>query len=81
MWGAPDLFDGNDPLAGVFRFKSGFGGQVIRGVGAWDYSSNRLRYWLYHWLLPRLLGLFRLVGRQQTRQLVNDTFQERIGDD
>jgi len=36
MWGAPDEFSKDDPLWGVYRFKDGFGGQIVRTLGAWD---------------------------------------------
>ncbi len=34
-------------LWGVYRFKQGFGGQVVRTIGAWDMPINRLGYGLY----------------------------------
>jgi len=54
MWGAPDVFDDSDRLAGVYRFKSGFGGQVVQGLGAFDYPVNRPMYWGFTTALPRL---------------------------
>lgn len=39
-------------LAGVYRFKSGFGGRVVRTVGAWDHVYAPPLYWLYTRLLP-----------------------------
>ena len=36
-----------DGLWGVYRFKRGFGGQVVRSVGALDYVYNKPLYWLY----------------------------------
>lgn len=39
-------------LAGVYRFKSGFGGQVARTTGAWDYVYSAPLYWLYSTALP-----------------------------
>jgi peptidoglycan pentaglycine glycine transferase (the first glycine) len=56
LWGIPDA----DPavleaefqhrhggLWGVYRFKRGFGGEVVRSVGAYDYVYNPLLYQLY----------------------------------
>ena len=40
-----------DGLWGVYRFKRGFGGQLVRSVGAWDRALAPLRYWVYRWLL------------------------------
>lgn len=34
-------------LWGVYRFKQGFGGHVVRTVGAWDMPINRLGYGVY----------------------------------
>ena len=48
LWGIPDIDEDPDtaPLAGVQRFKEGFGGEVVRYVGAYDC--------VYH---PRLFAL------------------------
>ena len=59
MWGAPNIFDETDSMWGVYRFKQGFGGQVVHGLGAWDYP---VRPWLYRAFtegLPRLRELIR----------------------
>lgn len=66
LWGIPDEvgqaggaepsagpIDGSESeLAGVYRFKAGFGGQVVRMVGAWDYAYSEPMYWLYRTALP-----------------------------
>ncbi|NDJ77627.1 MAG: aminoacyltransferase [Chloroflexi bacterium] len=59
FWGAPDEFTEDDPLWGVYRFKDGFGGTVVRHIGAWDYVPNRALYWTYERLMPAVLGLMR----------------------
>jgi lipid II:glycine glycyltransferase (peptidoglycan interpeptide bridge formation enzyme) len=38
----------HDGLWGVYRFKRGFGGQLMRSIGAFDYVYNKPFYWLYH---------------------------------
>ncbi len=68
LWGAPDEFNENDPMWGVFRFKEGLGGQVIRMLGAWDYPASPLWYQAYTQLVPRLLDLMRLRGKAKTRK-------------
>ena len=69
MWGAPDDFeDENDPLAGVYRFKAGFGGTVVRRVGAWDYPANKTLYGLYTRAKPALIGAMRWAARQRLRR-------------
>ncbi len=59
LWGIPDEV-GADPtigeeperwgeggLWGVFRFKQGFGGRIVRYTGAWDMPLSRVEYALY----------------------------------
>ncbi|NPV07564.1 MAG: peptidoglycan bridge formation glycyltransferase FemA/FemB family protein [Anaerolineae bacterium] len=65
LWGVPDEV-GQNPAAyldvevptgeglwGVWRFKRGFGVEVVRRAGAWDYVYDRLAYRAY-WLAYRL---------------------------
>jgi peptidoglycan pentaglycine glycine transferase (the first glycine) len=70
LWGAPDQLDETDPMWGVFRFKEGLGGVVLRTPGAWDYPVRPWLYRLYTRTLPRLLDVMRRRGRQQTRNIV-----------
>ena len=59
MWGAPDNFDESDRMWGVWRFKAGFNGEVVRFIGAWDYPARPLLYRLYTQAIPRYLALLR----------------------
>jgi peptidoglycan pentaglycine glycine transferase (the first glycine) len=68
LWGAPDRLDPADPMWGVFRFKEGLGGRLVRTLGAWDATSRPGAYRLYHSLLPALLSVMRRRGRTATRQ-------------
>jgi peptidoglycan pentaglycine glycine transferase (the first glycine) len=52
FWGAPTHFSETDPLWGVWRFKAGFCGEVVHTLGAWDYPTQKLRYWMYQTVLP-----------------------------
>jgi lipid II:glycine glycyltransferase (peptidoglycan interpeptide bridge formation enzyme) len=56
LWGVPDedeetleagFTQRSDGLWGVYRFKRGFGGRVMRTVGTWDLVYAPLRYRLY----------------------------------
>jgi lipid II:glycine glycyltransferase (peptidoglycan interpeptide bridge formation enzyme) len=71
LWGAPDVFNESDSMWGVFRFKEGIGGQVVRFSGAWDYAARPLAYVLYTRILPRVLDIMRRRGRARTRQEVS----------
>ena len=42
-----------DGLWGVYRFKRGWGGEVVRSVGAWDRVYNRLVYTAYRLAVSR----------------------------
>ena len=70
LWGAPDTFDESDSMWGVYRFKQGLGGQVVRHIGAWDLPMRPWLYTLYTQALPRLLSLMRL--RAKTRNQSGD---------
>ena len=70
LWGAPDQFDESDSMWGVFRFKEGLGGQVVRTAGAWDYSARPITYFLYTRVLPKILDLMRRRGQERTRREV-----------
>jgi lipid II:glycine glycyltransferase (peptidoglycan interpeptide bridge formation enzyme) len=66
LWGVPDAdlptleanFDKqNTGLWGVYRFKRGFGGQLMRSAGPWDRIYNPFLYRLYSlWLKYRKAG-------------------------
>lgn len=58
LWGVPDepeetleaqFTERDDGLWGVYRFKRGFGGEVMRTVGTADRVYNKLVYRLYQW--------------------------------
>jgi lipid II:glycine glycyltransferase (peptidoglycan interpeptide bridge formation enzyme) len=70
LWGAPDVFDESDSMWGVFRFKEGLGGQVVRTTGAWDFPARPALYLLYTRILPRLLDVMRRRGRARTQREV-----------
>jgi lipid II:glycine glycyltransferase (peptidoglycan interpeptide bridge formation enzyme) len=68
LWGAPDEFTPDDSMWGVFRFKDGLGGQVVRTLGAWDYPVRPGIYQLYSQVLPRFLNVMRRRGKSETRR-------------
>jgi peptidoglycan pentaglycine glycine transferase (the first glycine) len=68
LWGAPDVFDESDPMWGVYRFKEGFGGEVVRSLGAWDFAPNPVWYKLYSEIIPRIFDVIRSRGKAKTKQ-------------
>lgn len=43
---SPDA-DPAHPMYGLYRFKTGFGGEIFRRMGCWDYPLNRRKYEFY----------------------------------
>jgi len=68
LWGAPEVFDESDSMWGVYRFKEGLGGQVVRTLGAWDFAPSPLWYKLYSEIIPRVLDVMRSRGKSKTKQ-------------
>jgi lipid II:glycine glycyltransferase (peptidoglycan interpeptide bridge formation enzyme) len=73
LWGAPEVFDESDPMWGVYRFKQGLGGEVIRTIGAYDLPIQKVFYRLYTSILPQVLHLMRFFGFKKTQQLLEET--------
>jgi lipid II:glycine glycyltransferase (peptidoglycan interpeptide bridge formation enzyme) len=60
LWGIPDRLEEKEDLWGVYRHKRGYGGEVVRYVGAFDLVESPLR----HLALERLAQpAFKRVGR------------------
>lgn len=62
LWGVPDEDEAaleagfearHDGLWGVYRFKRGFGGALVRSVGAWVRPLSLPRWWAYRLALRR----------------------------
>lgn len=70
LWGAPEVFSEGDPLWGVYRFKEGLGGEVVRTIGAWDLPLRKIPYQFYTRVYPQLMRWMRRKGNQQTRTVV-----------
>lgn len=66
MWGAPDVLNESDPMWGVYRFKQGFGGEFVEHIGAWDFPTSRIGYWLYSSAMPRVLAVMRWLHWRQS---------------
>ncbi len=68
LWGAPEAFDESDSMWGVYRFKEGLGGKVVRTLGAWDFAPSPLWYKMYSEIIPRVLDVMRSRGKSRTKQ-------------
>ncbi len=75
LWGIPDagreILEGqfttrNDGLWGIYRFKRGFGGDLVRTIGSWDRPYNRPISNLYGWLIRQRGRLSQLSPGRST---------------
>lgn len=60
LWGIPDVLSEDEDLWGVYRHKKGYGGEIVRYVGAFDLVRSPIQ----HMALERLA---RPLFRQMTR--------------
>ena len=44
FFGIPPNEDPNHPMAGLYRFKTGFGGKIVHRAGSWDYPLHPVAY-------------------------------------
>jgi len=68
LWGAPEVFDESDSMWGVYRFKEGLGGKVVRTLGAYDFAPSPFWYKVYSEVIPRVLDMMRSRGKSKTKQ-------------
>ena len=68
LWGAPEVFDESDSMWGVYRFKEGLGGRVVRTLGAYDFAPSPFWYRMYSEIIPRVLNVMRSRGKARTKQ-------------
>jgi lipid II:glycine glycyltransferase (peptidoglycan interpeptide bridge formation enzyme) len=48
LFGIPPDDNPNHPMAGLYRFKTGFGGKIIHRPGSWDYPCKKIVYGLFN---------------------------------
>jgi lipid II:glycine glycyltransferase (peptidoglycan interpeptide bridge formation enzyme) len=48
LFGIPPNEDPTHPMAGLYRFKTGFGGKIVRRPGSWDFPFNSILYSLFN---------------------------------
>jgi len=47
LFGIPPNDDPSHPMAGLYRFKTGFGGKIVHRPGSWDYPCRPFLYRLF----------------------------------
>ena len=68
LWGAPDNFDNQDRMWGVYRFKQGLGCEVVQRIGAYDYPLSKITYKILNILIPWFLSVTRKIRKAQQFQ-------------
>ena len=63
LYGIPPVDDPDHPMSGLYRFKTGFGGQIRHYAGAWDYVLRPLPHFAF-----RLLERLRLFWHKSIRK-------------
>ncbi len=67
MFGIPPTDDPDHPMHGLYRFKTGFGGEILHRLGCWDLdlspltgrafrTAERARSWYFHRFRKRIAG-------------------------
>ena len=56
---------------GSFRFKEGFNGTIISGIGAWDFILDHGLFKVYSEIMPAILNFMRKIGRKRVSDEVN----------
>lgn len=65
LWGIPERLEENDDLWGVYRHKRGYGGEIVRYIGAYDIVQSPWQ----HFVLERVARpLFKQVARRNGQQ-------------
>ncbi|MGP1414419.1 MAG: lipid II:glycine glycyltransferase FemX [Treponema sp.] len=50
FYGIPPTDEPSHPMAGLYRFKTGFGGKIVHRIGSIDVFKSKILYTLYSWL-------------------------------
>lgn len=65
LWGAPDEFNEDDCMWGVYQFKRGLGGEVVITPGAWDLPLQKTGYQLFVHALPKFISMLKKQRKNQ----------------
>jgi lipid II:glycine glycyltransferase (peptidoglycan interpeptide bridge formation enzyme) len=65
LFGIPPDASPGHPMAGLYLFKTGFGGRIIRRPGCWDYAYNPI-YTEFFRLVEKLRKILRAAPKMQS---------------
>ena len=75
LFGIPPSDDPSHPMAGLYLFKTGFGGRIVRRPGSWDFPCRPLVYRLF-----RSAERFRKNLRTLKKMLARSSFKASRND-
>ncbi|MEI6388245.1 MAG: peptidoglycan bridge formation glycyltransferase FemA/FemB family protein [Spirochaetota bacterium] len=64
FYGIPPVDDPEHPMAGLYRFKTGFGGTVVHYAGSWDFAFSRPLYALFRFFEGLRAFWFKVVRKR-----------------
>lgn len=64
LFGIPFDDDAADPMHGLYRFKTGFGGTILNRPGSWDYPLSPALYGIYRSVEAVRRGYYRELRRR-----------------
>jgi lipid II:glycine glycyltransferase (peptidoglycan interpeptide bridge formation enzyme) len=68
LFGIPPSDNPDHPMAGLYRFKTGFGGAIIRRAGSWDFPLKPLPYFAFR-KAEGMRGWWYKVARKRSRKV------------
>jgi len=77
LYGIPPSPDPNHPMAGLYRFKTGFGGRIRRYAGTWDYPLESLPYAAFRAAERLRLFWHKDLKKRAAVAVVADMFRKR----
>ncbi len=69
FYGIPPVDDPTHPMAGLYRFKTGFGGTVVHYAGSWDRPLKRIPYRLFRFAEAARAWYFKDFRKRRGRRL------------
>ncbi|MCK5200802.1 MAG: peptidoglycan bridge formation glycyltransferase FemA/FemB family protein [Spirochaetales bacterium] len=64
LFGIPPENDPDHPMSGLYRFKTGFGGDILHRPGCWDFPLKPVVYMVYRWVEKFRLYYYKKLRKQ-----------------
>ncbi len=64
LFGIPPVNDPDHPMSGLYRFKTGFGGDILHRPGCWDLPLKPVVYQVYRWAESARLLYYKKIRKR-----------------